>query len=315
MSAPGDGGIRAIVLAMRGIRLPALATRGLHAFLLAACLGSVGGQVAHVRAAAAEEAPEAGAAVPAPASSRDMLERARTLDRSTRAWKDREQRLALAVRDGRGGERKRALVMKTLRGAGGEDKTLTVFVTPAEVRGTAFLQFAHKDRDAEQWLWLPALGRSRQISSAAKDESFVGTDFSYRDLELLTDVIEWSDEEAPSRLLGTETVDGREAARIELLPRRKDVGYRRIVILLETPDLVLRRMELFGDEAAPRKILRLDDVKTIGTVPTAARLEMSRPANGTSTVVDVSDVKYDQGLSPSLFTQAGLEHAEEGSAE
>lgn len=263
--------------------------------------------------ARAETAPPA--AVPATASARDLLDRARVFDRTTRAWKDREQRLALSIRDGRGGERKRDLVMKTLRGDGGEDKTITVFLSPPEVRGTAFLQFAHRDRDAEQWLWLPALGRSRQISSNAKEESFVGTDFSYRDLELLTDVLEWSEEEAASRLLGKEALDDHEAARIELVPRRKDVGYRRIVILLETPDLVLRRMEFYGEEDSPKKVLRLDDVKPVGSIPTAGRLEMSRPAGGTSTVVDVRDVRYDQGLPASAFTQGELEHAGEGLAE
>ena len=293
----------------------------LGATLIASDPASIAGLTVGIRPAAAAEAPSPDATA-APrdgggggASAPELLERARALDRTTRAWKDRRQHLALSIRDARGGERKRELVMKTLRGAGGEDKTITVFVSPPEVRGTAFLQFAHKDRDAEQWLWLPALGRSRQISSGAKDESFVGTDFSYRDLELLTDVIEWSEDDAPSRLLGSETVDGREAVRIERVPRRKDVGYRRIVILLETPELVLRRMDLFGDEEVPRKILRLDDVKTVGAVPTAGRLEMSRPATGTRTVVDVSDVKYDQGLPASSFTQSALEHAEEGAAE
>ncbi len=263
--------------------------------------------------ASADSAPPA--AAPDAASARDLLDRAKTLDRTTRAWKDREQRLSLAIRDGRGGERKRELVMKTLRGEGGEDKTMTVFTSPTEVRGTAFLQFAHKDRDAEQWLWLPALGRSRQISSGAKDESFVGTDFSYRDLELLTDVIEWSEEEASSRLLGRESLDGREAARIELVPRRKDVGYRRIVLLLDTDDLVLRRMEMFGDDEAPKKVLRLDEVTTIGKVPTAGRLEMTRPSGGTSTVVAVSGVRYDQGLPAAAFTQGALEHADDGAGE
>lgn len=244
-----------------------------------------------------------------PESARELLDHARSLDHTSRAWKDRRQKLALVIRDGRGGERRRELVMKTLRGEGGEDKTLTVFVSPVEIRGTSFLQFAHRDRDAEQWLWLPALGRSRQISSRSKEESFVGTDFSYRDLELLTDVLEWNEEEARSSLLGSETLDGTELVKIELVPVRKDVGYRRIRLALSRPDLVIRRMEFFGEGEAPRKVLRLDGIEMVGVVPTARRLEMSQPAASTSTVVDVSDVHYDQGFSPDSFTQHALESA------
>ena len=57
-------------------------------------------------------------------------------------------------------------------------------------------------------------------------------------------------------------------------------------------------------------MLRLDEVKSVGSVPTAGRLEMVRPASGTSTVVEVRDVRYDQGLPSSAFTQGALEHAD-----
>lgn len=241
--------------------------------------------------------------------ARPLLDEAKRLSDTTRAWRDREQKLVLRIEDGRGGERRRELSMRTLRGAGGEDRTLTVFLAPAEVRGTSFLQFAHRDRDAEQWLFLPALERVRQITSRAKEESFVGTDFSYRDLELLTDVLEWTEEEARSSVVGDEPIDGVDAVRIELVPTRKDVGYRRIVLALTRGDLVLRRMELYGEGEAPRKVLLLDQVETVGVVPTARRLEMSQPGAGSRTVVDVPEVRYDQGLSADLFTQRELERA------
>lgn len=244
-------------------------------------------------------------------SARAMLDQAKNLNDTTRNWKDREQKLNLDIQDGRGSSRKRDLVMKTLRGQGGEDRTITVFLSPSEVRGTSFLQFAHKDRDAEQWLYLPELKRVRQITSRAKDQSFVGTDFSFRDLELLTDVLEWNESEARSKLLGNETIDGTEVALIELVPVQKDVGYKRIVLALAKGDLVIRRMEFYGEDAAPKKVLHLDRVEKVGVVPTPHRLEMIQPGPGTRTVVDVSDVRYDQGLSEELFTQRALERAAE----
>ncbi|HZR83228.1 MAG TPA: outer membrane lipoprotein-sorting protein [Candidatus Binatia bacterium] len=243
--------------------------------------------------------------------ARDLIEQARRLNDGARAWKDRQQTLALEIFDGRGGTRRRELVMKTLRGHGGEDKTITVFREPSEVRGTSFLQFAHKDRDAEQWLYLPELKRVRQITSRAKDQSFMGTDFSYRDLELLTDVLEWTADEARATSKGNDTIDGDEAALIELVPLKKDVGYSRIVIALSRRDLVIRRMEFYRDADAPKKVLRLDRIEPAGVVPTARRLEMVQPDAGTRTVVDVSDVRYDQGLAEDLFTQRALERAGE----
>lgn len=236
-----------------------------------------------------------------------LLDEGRRLDDTTRAWNDRTQRLKLRIVDGRNIERRRELIMRTLKGPDGEDKTTTVFLTPPEVRGTAFLQFAHQDRDAEQWLFLPALGRIRQIAAQSKNESFMGTDFSYRDLELLTDVFEWTEEEAPARLVGTEQIDGVDAAVIELTPKKKDVGYQKIRLAMTKADLVIRRMEFFGSSEAPKKQLRLDDIRSLGAIPTAFRLEMMQPQAGSKTEVDVVDVRYDQKLSEDLFTTRALE--------
>jgi hypothetical protein len=257
-------------------------------------------------AATADGAP-APAATKAPSEARMLLDEGRRLDDTTRAWNDRTQRLKLRIVDGRNIERRRELIMRTLKGPEGEDKTTTVFLTPPEVRGTAFLQFAHQDRDAEQWLFLPALGRIRQIAAQSKNESFMGTDFSYRDLELLTDVFEWTEEEAPARLVGSEQIDGVDAAVIELTPKKKDVGYQKIRLVMTRPDLVIRRMEFFGSSETPKKQLRLDDVRNLGAIPTAFRLEMVQPQAGSKTEVDVVDVRYDQKLSEDLFTTRALE--------
>jgi len=247
------------------------------------------------------------AATQAPNEARLLLDAANRLDETTRAWSDRSQRLKLRIFDGRATERKRELTMKTLKRPGGEDKTITVFHEPPEVRGTSFLQFAHRDRDAEQWLFLPALARVRQISAQSKNESFMGTDFSYRDLELLTDVIAWSEEEAPARLVGTEQIDGVEAALIELTPKKKDVGYQRIRIALAKPDLVIRRMEFYGSGDTPKKLLKLDDVRTVSAIPTPFALEMVQPQAGSKTSVEVVDVRYNQGLAEDRFTTRALE--------
>jgi outer membrane lipoprotein-sorting protein len=288
-------------------------------FLALVALVGLAAVVVTARPAGAQ-APDDAAAPPAPAASpaaptssatvneaRALLDEAHRLDETTRAWTDRMQRIKLLITDGRGTERRRELVMRTLKAPGGEDKTSTVFLSPPEVRGTAFLQFAHQDRDAEQWLFLPALGRIRQIAAQSKNESFMGTDFSYRDLELLTDVFVWTEEEAPAKLLGTETIDGQEAAIIELAPKAKDVGYQKIRLAMTKADHAIRRMEFFGSGDTPKKRLKLDDLRMVGAIPTAFKLEMVQTQTNSKTDVDVVDVRYNQNIPEELFTTRALE--------
>jgi len=239
--------------------------------------------------------------------ARALLDRVQRLNDTERAWRDRARRMKITIHDHRGGERRRDLSMRTLREEHRDEKILAVFDAPPEIRGTAFLQFQHRDRDADQWLYLPELRRVRKITSSVKHESFMGTDFSYRDMELLTDVLEWSASEARARLVGSTTIDGRPAHRIELVPEIRDVGYERIVISLTADDLVLRGMDFFADGDEPTKVLTLGRVETVGKVPTAHEMIMRQPAEGTRTVVEISDVVYDQGLSEDLFTKRSLE--------
>jgi hypothetical protein len=135
----------------------------------------------------------------------------------------------------------------------------------------------------------------------------MGTDFSYRDLELLTDVFEWTEDEAPARLVASEQIDGKDAALIEVVPKKKDVGYQRIRVLLERDGLILRRMEFYGSGDTPKKRLRLDDVRDVSGIPTAYTLEMAQPPSNSKTDVTVVDVKYNQNIPEDLFTTRALE--------
>lgn len=251
----------------------------------------------------------AGTNAGAETSGRATMDRLRTLEHSARNWQDRSQTLALQIFDRRGGQRARSLVMKTKRTEPGEDRTLTVFTAPAELRGTAFLQFAHSDRDAEQWLYLPEMERVRRITSRAKKQSFMGTDFSYRDLELLSDVVEWTEADASARSLGVVDWEGGKAERIELRSAGKEIGYERIVVTVAKPALILRRMEFFTEGDQPAKVLDLDQIRDVKGIPTPGRMVMVQPARGSRTEILVSNIGYDAGLSARLFSQRSLERS------
>ncbi len=251
------------------------------------------------------------AAISRAEDARGILDRVQHLDDTERSWRDRSRRMKLVIHDRRGGERVRDLTMRTLRDEDRDEKILAVFETPAEIRGTAFLQFQHGDRDADQWLYLPELRRVRKITSSVKDESFMGTDFSYRDMELLTDVLEWTASDAKARLVGSTTVEASAAHRIELVPTIRDVGYDRIVVVLTEDDLVLRGMEFFAGADEPSKTLELGRIQSVGKIPTAHEMVMRHGDEGTHTVVEISDVRYDQGLPEDLFTKRSLERGVE----
>ena len=62
------------------------------------------------------------------------------------------------------------------------DKMLIEFLWPADVKGTKLLTWSHKNRNDDQWLFLPALNRVKRILSTNQSGSFVGSEFSYEDV-------------------------------------------------------------------------------------------------------------------------------------
>ena len=67
----------------------------------------------------------------------------------------------------------------------GEDTLrLMFFLEPADVKDTAFLtwDFDDPDKDDDQWLYLPALRKTKRIASSDKDGSFMGSDLNYSDM-------------------------------------------------------------------------------------------------------------------------------------
>src|SRR5262245_12415924 len=145
-----------------------------------------------------------GPAVHAAESARQILDRRKALDDTTRKWTDRQQRLKMIIRDSRGSERQREVMLYERRLPGDERQMIVFFESPAEVKGTGFLAYTYKQRPAEQWLYLPELKRIRQITPRSRTESFVGTDLSYQDLDIIQELSSWSEADARSSRRGGE---------------------------------------------------------------------------------------------------------------
>ena len=73
---------------------------------------------------------------------------------------------------GRGGdEKRRELRATTLEVRNDGNKTIVIFDSPLDVKGTALLTYSHRTGDDDQWLYLPALKRVKRIGSSRRDFS------------------------------------------------------------------------------------------------------------------------------------------------
>jgi len=62
-------------------------------------------------------------------------------------------------------------------------RSLIVFLQPSDIKGTALLNWQHKDQADDQWLYLPAQGKMQRIAKGGEKNYFMGTDFTYEDMQ------------------------------------------------------------------------------------------------------------------------------------
>ena len=133
-------------------------------------------------------------------------------DKRDTGWRDSSANIIMTLRNKQGEESVRENRVRTLEMEKDGDKSIIVFDSPADVKGTAFLSHTHVKKADDQWLYLPALKRIKRISSSNKSGPFMGSEFAYEDIssqEL---------EKYSYKYIKDESVDGREAFVIERYP-------------------------------------------------------------------------------------------------
>jgi outer membrane lipoprotein-sorting protein len=240
--------------------------------------------------------------------ARPLLDAVKHLNQTTRKWTDRVQQMKLTIVDRRGGTVHRELEVLTKRYGDDASRSIMFLRAPAAVRGIGFLQWIAPGEPDRQWLYLPALKRTRQISGGQRTDSFVGTDFSYEDLSVTADVLDWGEDSAHAALQGSETIDGHVCDVIELTTKpAADVSYGKIRLWLGRDDQVVRKYEFADADGQVAKTLQLSDIRTISGIPAAYRLEMRNQRSGSHTLVELDELQYNTGLDDDVFTQRRLE--------
>jgi len=139
-----------------------------------------------------------------------------------------EKEVTLTLTDEQGGTRERKIhAISVLTPNGIDSRLLVRIVAPADVKGVGFLKHEHLDGEDDQWIFLPALHKSRRLVSNNKKDSFMGTDFAYGDILTPRATL------YQNKLIGTETVDGTDCYIIESVAAddkvRRDYDYAKKV--------------------------------------------------------------------------------------
>ncbi len=191
-------------------------------------------------------------------------------------------------------------------------KALVRFIKPPDVRGTGFLAEIKDEGEAEAFIYLPALRKSRRISSSERNQSFMGSDFSYSDIQLQRTPEDTDEDDTRYKLLGTETVGKTktvECYKIENIPvQDEDEQYSKIIYLIRKDNLLPVKAEFYDKHGKIRKQLFFKKVKKIGgkyLMPTEMAMQDVKKKH--KTVMEMRDIEVDIDIPEDVFTKRNLE--------
>jgi outer membrane lipoprotein-sorting protein len=170
----------------------------------------------------------------------------------------------------------------------GNDKRMFRFTSPASQAGISVLSLPND----VMYLYLPAFGKERRIASSAKNQNFAGTDFSYDDMESVLFSVKYT-----PKLVRNEA----NVYVLELTPIGGKSDYSKVMVHVNKTDYYPELMEYYDKGNTKVKEAKYT-FKKIGNYWNAEEIEMTDLKKNHKTKMQMSDVKYDTGLSDDEFT-------------
>ncbi|HPC97002.1 MAG TPA: outer membrane lipoprotein-sorting protein [Sedimentisphaerales bacterium] len=227
---------------------------------------------------------------------------AREADRLSSGYGDSTANLRMVLRNREGLTSERELRIRTLEVEGEGTRSLCIFDTPADVKGTILLTHTHKQADDDQWLFLPATRRIRRIAAQNKSGSFMGSEFSYEDIAVQ------ELEKYTYRWLADEPYDGNDCYVIERVPvDRVNSGYCRQVAWLDKEHYRTWKVDYYDRKNELLKTLTFKGYeKHLDRFWRARQMEMVNHQTGKSTFLTWSNLSFRTGLKEIDFDRHSL---------
>ena len=200
------------------------------------------------------------------------------------------------------GEKQERQVVYFQKKYGEVNKNLIKFLSPSDIKGTGFLSWENQDRDDDQFLFLPALKKVRRISASQRSDSFMGTDFTYEDMEgkeMGLDI---------HTLMKEEVIDGKETYVVQSLPEDpKDTPYSKVVEWIRKDNFVPVKAEFYDNRGELLKTFKVSELKLIDGYWIITKSVMKNVQDNHQTQLDVSDVKNNKPIPDDVFTKRYLQ--------
>lgn len=205
--------------------------------------------------------------------------------------------LVMTLTNSRGSTRERSIQQYRKTDTDGEKKIM-FFLAPSDVKDTSFLSYSYADgRSDDQWIYLPALKRVKRVASDKKNESFMGSDFTYDDMGTRHPSAD------THKVLRTETIDGRKCLVVESIPKEAKPTYAKTLAWVVEDEWIGLKKEFYLPNGTVGKKLEIKEYEKTDGVWVITDMTMTNVDKNSSTRIQMLDVTFNNDLKDSVFTE------------
>jgi len=214
------------------------------------------------------------------------------------------RKLSIVMRDKRGKTRHRE-TRSYRKYYADEKRTVIFYLSPKNIKDTAFLTYDYSDPELEdnQWLYLPALRKVRRISASDRGDYFLGTDMTYEDIKLETRV---STADFNFETIDTCEVDGYPGLQIEGTPKNqaiaKELGYSKTLSCVDKAVWMVRQSQFWDIKGNLLKTVIVSNIEQIQGIWSQQNIDVENHKTGHSTSLTFSDIDYQSPVPDDIFT-------------
>ena len=177
----------------------------------------------------------------------------------------------------------------------GNEYLLILITEPARDKGTAFMK-----RGKEFWNWVPRIERIVKLPPSAMAQAWMGSDFTNDDLVRESSIVK----DYTHKLLGKETIEGRECYKIELTPKENaPVVWGKVLSWIDTKEFMQMKTEMYDEDGYLVNTMYGKNVKEMDGRLLPSVLEVI-PADeeGHKTIVEYLTLKFNEPIKESFFS-------------
>lgn len=180
----------------------------------------------------------------------------------------------------------------------GDKTSLVRVVEPKRDAGNGTLT-----KDNNMWTFSPKINRIIKVPSSMMSQSWMGSDFSNKDISKSTDILD----EYEHTLLETREEEGHVVYVIESVPHEDAAVVWGKEVLFIRDDFILLEQQFWDQDEILVKSMKAREIKTLGGRTVASTIRMGKEgAPEEWTEMSVQDIQFDISNPDSLFTLSNL---------